>query len=135
MGAAAYGAAKYGLHNWKKGLHVRDVASSLLRHLTAFLNGEDIDEESGLSHTGAIAWNALMLSEMYRRPDMDDRDRSAGPAQPSSEIEMDAARYRWLRSHNDKRFILWDRGTADLTQKPGPVLCLDMVIDEQRHVT
>ena len=60
----------------------------------------------------------------------DDADKK-----PSSEIEMDAARYRWLRSHNDKRFILWDRGTADLTQKPGPVLCLDMVIDEQRRVT
>jgi hypothetical protein len=60
----------------------------------------------------------------------DDADKK-----PSSEIEMDAARYRWLRSHNDKRFILWDRGAADLTQKPGPVLCLDMVIDEQRRVT
>lgn len=72
---AAFGADKYSKHNWKKGMYVRSIASSLLRHLTDFMNGEDIDEESGLNHTGAIAWNALALAEMAQRYDMDDRDR------------------------------------------------------------
>lgn len=74
---AAYGAEKYNQHNWKKGLVVRSVVSSMLRHLTSFMNGEDTDEESGLNHTGAIAWNALVLAEMSKRYDMDDRDHES----------------------------------------------------------
>jgi hypothetical protein len=71
---AEYGANKYSKHNWKKGLKVRSVASSLLRHLAAYIDGEDVDEESGLFHTGAIVWNAMVLAEMSKRYDMDDRD-------------------------------------------------------------
>ena len=74
---ASYGANKYSRHNWKRGLKVRDVASSMLRHLVAFMNGDDIDDESGLRHTGAIAWNALVLAEMAQRYDMDDRDNGS----------------------------------------------------------
>lgn len=73
---AEYGANKYSKHNWKKGLKVRSVASSLLRHLAAYIDGEDVDEESGLPHTGAVVWNAMVLAEMAKRFDMDDRDRS-----------------------------------------------------------
>jgi ethanolamine utilization protein EutQ (cupin superfamily) len=73
---AEYVANKYSKHNWKKGLKVRSVASSLLRHLAAYIDGEDVDEESGLFHTGAIVWNAMVLAEMSKRYDMDDRDRS-----------------------------------------------------------
>ncbi len=71
---AEYGANKYSKHNWKEGLYVRSVTSSLLRHLSAFIDGEITDEESGLPHTGAIVWNAMVLAEMSKRPDMDDRD-------------------------------------------------------------
>jgi hypothetical protein len=42
------------------------------------MNGDDIDDESGLRHTGAIAWNALVLAEMAQRYDMDDRDNGSG---------------------------------------------------------
>ena len=73
---AEYGANKYSRHNWKKGLKVRSVASSLLRHLAVYIDGEDVDGESGLPHTGAIVWNAMVLAEMAKRFDMDDRDRS-----------------------------------------------------------
>ena len=71
---AEYGASKYSRHNWKRGLKVRSVASSLLRHLAAYIDGEDVDEESGLPHTGAIVWNGMVLAEMSKRFDMDDRD-------------------------------------------------------------
>ncbi len=71
---AEYGAEKYSLHNWKQGLTYRTIAGSLLRHLSAYMNGEDKDEESGESHLGHIAWNALALAEMGgTRPDLDDR--------------------------------------------------------------
>lgn len=69
-----YGAEKYDSHNWKKGLPVTEVSESLMRHLFAFLNGEDLDAESGLPHVGHIACNAMFLSHMALfRPDMDDR--------------------------------------------------------------
>ena len=73
---ADYGAKKYSLHNWKKGLPVRKIADSLLRHLTDYMNGEDVDEESLCYHLGHIVWNACALAEMGYPPGsiMDDRD-------------------------------------------------------------
>lgn len=59
-----YGANKYDDHNWKKGLKTTEICESLLRHLTAYLNGEDKDNETGLNHTGHILCNAMFLSYM-----------------------------------------------------------------------
>ena len=71
---AEYGAKKYSLHNWKHGLTYRTITGSLLRHLSAYMKGEETDEESGESHLGHIAWNALALAEMgVIRTDLDDR--------------------------------------------------------------
>jgi len=70
----AFGAEKYDLHNWKKGLKYTAQADSLLRHLEAFLNGEAIDKDSGLPHVDHVLVNALFLAETTRiRPEMDDR--------------------------------------------------------------
>ncbi|WZE63567.1 dATP/dGTP pyrophosphohydrolase [Maribacter phage Panino] len=69
-----FGATKYDDHNWKKGLKTTEIAESLLRHLVAFLNGEDNDPESGLSHIGHIQCNAMFLSYMMEnKPEMDTR--------------------------------------------------------------
>lgn len=63
-----------GANNWKGGLFYTEVAESLNRHLFAFLEGEDTDPESKLSHIGHIMCNAMFLGYMFLfRKDLDDR--------------------------------------------------------------
>ena len=70
-----YGLLKYNRGNWRKGLSHTSITDSLIRHITAYLSGEDIDNESGQYHIDHIAANGLFLAEMCRtRPDLDDRE-------------------------------------------------------------
>lgn len=69
-----FGATKYDDHNWKKGLPTVEICESLIRHLTSYLAGEDIDPESGLSHIGHIQCNAMFLAYMDKhKPELDKR--------------------------------------------------------------
>ena len=71
-----YGATKYAPRNWQKGLSITEICESLKRHLDAFMEGEDSDPESTLSHIGHIQCNALFLSWMMEhKPDLDDRPK------------------------------------------------------------
>lgn len=63
-----------GANNWKNGLKWTECAESLQRHLISFLEGQDDDEESKLSHIGHIMCNAMFLGWMsFFRKDLDDR--------------------------------------------------------------
>ena len=69
-----YGATKYAPHNWKKGMPVTQVTESLMRHLFAFLRGEDVDPESGCRHISHVMCNAMFLEYIMReKPHFDDR--------------------------------------------------------------
>ena len=69
-----FGATKYSAHNWKKGLSWIEICESMLRHIYAFMDGEDLDSDSNLEHIGHIQCNAMFLSYMFRmRKDLDDR--------------------------------------------------------------
>jgi len=71
-----FGTNKYKRNQWKRGLKVTEIIDSLLRHISAFLDGEDIDPESGISHIGHIQCNAMFLSYMMNnKPELDDRSR------------------------------------------------------------
>ena len=69
-----FGANKYDSWNWSKGLKYTEICESLQRHLYSFIQGEDNDKESKLTHVGHILCNAMFLSYMFLfRKDMDDR--------------------------------------------------------------
>ena len=72
-----HGAKKYAPDNWKKGYPIRRTFSSLMRHMAAFMDGEDIDPESGESHLGHAMCNILFMQYMLdNKPEYDDRDKS-----------------------------------------------------------
>ena len=69
-----YGAQKYSKDNWKKGMPVTQVTESLMRHLFAFLRGEDVDPESGCRHISHVMCNTMFLEYILReKPHYDDR--------------------------------------------------------------
>lgn len=57
----AFGAEKYGRHNWRKGMAWSRLLGAILRHLFAWMQGEDKDPESGLSHLAHAGCDILFL--------------------------------------------------------------------------
>ena len=63
----AYGAEKYSIHNWAK--HAgrwswSQLIASALRHIYAWMRGEDDDKESGLNHLAHAMANLAMLIDL-----------------------------------------------------------------------
>lgn len=72
----AFGAKKYGRHNFRAGFDHSRALDAALRHILAIINGEDIDPESGKPHWA----HALCSLSMYayfkvRNIGLDDRYR------------------------------------------------------------
>ena len=59
-----FGASKYSIDNCKsaKPEDILIVKDALLRHTLAYTGGELLDEETGLSHSYAIAVNSMFLN-------------------------------------------------------------------------
>jgi hypothetical protein len=68
-----FGAGKYQPHNWRKGISKSRLIAAALRHLFAYLRGEDNDRESGLSHVAHAMCNLMFLLGLEHRPELDDR--------------------------------------------------------------
>ena len=70
------GANKYADRNWEKGYEWGKSYAALQRHLTAFWNGEDIDEDTGSPHLAAVVFHAFAMLEWGRtHPELDDRPK------------------------------------------------------------
>jgi hypothetical protein len=70
----SFGAQKYAAYNWKGGIKYTRLSDAALRHIIEFIEGEDMDSESGLHHLAHAACCITMLLEMTMdRPDLDDR--------------------------------------------------------------
>jgi hypothetical protein len=70
----AYGANKYSDNNWARGANWSRYFSAMQRHLWAWFNGEELDEESGHTHLAhAACCLAFLMSYQYRGLGKDDR--------------------------------------------------------------
>lgn len=61
------GAAKYEDRNWEKGYDHGLSQAALMRHFADYMNGVDIDPETGGLHITAVAWHALVLLAFHLR--------------------------------------------------------------------
>lgn len=69
-----FGAKKYARDNWKLGFKVTRSLAAALRHIFAFLSGQTLDPESGLSHLGhAVCAIEHAIYDMIHHPENDDR--------------------------------------------------------------
>lgn len=59
--AFAFGARKYGRYNYRKGMAWTRIAGGALRHINAWVWGENKDPESGLSHLAHAGACVFML--------------------------------------------------------------------------
>lgn len=76
----ATGAAKYGPFNWRQQpVSAVTYAEAMLRHIYAWLEGQDNAEDSGLSHIAHVGASAGILLDAVANGTMLD-DRVAGPA-------------------------------------------------------
>lgn len=57
-----YGAQKYAEENWRKGLSLKEIRDSFIRHLVEWNSGQDIDEESKCLHLGHLMCNLMFYS-------------------------------------------------------------------------
>jgi len=70
----AVGRTKYpdrgGKPNWTLGGKPdSEYVNSMLRHIAAFVQGEELDSETSTHHMAAVAWNALALLTNNRKAD------------------------------------------------------------------
>lgn len=73
----------YGVNNWRGGMKWTRLYGATQRHLQAWLDGDDLDEESGLPHLWHALTCVLMLVWMAaHRPDLDDRYKA--PVDPTA---------------------------------------------------
>ena len=69
----AFGAQKYAAHNWRMGISKGRLIAAALRHLFAYLGGQDKDDETGLSHVAHAMCCCMFILGLEHRGDLDDR--------------------------------------------------------------
>ena len=71
-----YGANKYEPRNWERGMSWSRVFNALHRHLSLWFQGEDLDDETNLSHLAHAGCCLLFILAYELREDgIDDRPK------------------------------------------------------------
>lgn len=69
-----FGAEKYGRNNWRAGMDWTRLIDASLRHITAFNEGQNLDEETGLQHLAhAVCCLNFLIEYSKTHPEFDDR--------------------------------------------------------------
>ena len=69
-----FGANKYSPNNWRKGFVWSRLLGAALRHILAFMSGQDKDPETGLSHLAHAGCCIMFLLEHeVMHKELDDR--------------------------------------------------------------
>ena len=75
-----FGAEKYGLNNWRNGIHVSRIISACYRHLGEINKRHDVDSESNLPAVYHLASEVMFLAWMLEnKKEYDDRYKKATP--------------------------------------------------------
>jgi hypothetical protein len=56
-----FGMSRYGRNNWTKGMDWTRLSDAAIRHIIAWQQGQDRDEESGIHHLAHAACGLLFL--------------------------------------------------------------------------
>ena len=83
------GSIKYSPRNWENGMSWTSVVASLKRHLSAFEQGEDFDNETKLLHIAHVATNALFLTQYTKTYPMGDDRPHSYLDQPKIALDID----------------------------------------------
>lgn len=74
------GAKKYAPNNWRKGMPITQPLNAAMRHLTAFMTGQDLDPETQESHLDhLICCIRMAQNTMKYYPKLDDRNKWEPP--------------------------------------------------------
>ncbi len=75
-----HGRSKYSAHNWRGGFDWGRLAGACLRHVFAWLSGQDLDPESGLSHIDhALCCLMFLTAHIKSGLGKDDRHKAPKP--------------------------------------------------------
>jgi len=86
------GARKYGAYNWRETqIETMTYVGAVLRHLSAYTDGEDIDPESGNPHLAhALASLAILVDAIEGDFVIDNRPPSGPAAKTLAQFKSDA---------------------------------------------
>lgn len=62
-----FGATKYGPNNWKL-VEPERYRAAIMRHLIAYMKGEKLDPDTGLSHLAHATCSAMFLAHFDKQP-------------------------------------------------------------------
>lgn len=65
-GVLTFGAQKYDVDNWKKGMAIGKAMAGVLRHCFAVLRGEHLDPETGRQHVAHATCGLMFIHYMVR---------------------------------------------------------------------
>lgn len=99
-----YGAEKYGIDNWRKGLSWRECIASAKRHIAALEAGNDynMDDDPSLLHAACAAANLMMIASFYKiHPEFDDRIKPFLNT-PKIVLDIDGVIFDFNKAYEDR---------------------------------